>query len=454
MWMPKNSTERREGSSGLVAVAIDKDKGSQNALKWAVDWPDRLNQVADAYRESTFVCKDPDSQTKDMFLRFRCFCTRKDIQCKDIVLEDIDVAKGLIEYVSQTAIEALVVGASSKTGFLRRFKTADIPGSVSKGAPDFCSVYVISKGKISSMRSASRPAPTISPLRNQLLSTKPPPPLETTPLQATSTTAQDVSLSFPLHFFLFCSGRASIDRIFPEFYDNMETVQTARLSNISDIESNHSFESMHYRRKSLDANSLTEFSSISQENERSSSVSQAMDDVEAEMRRLKLELKQTMEMYSTACKEAPTAKQKARELHRWKLEEERRLEEALLAEEAALAIAEKEKAKSKAAIEAAEAAQRIAELEAQKRINAEMKALKEAEDKRRAFDALTQSDVRYRKYTIQEIEAATEFFTESRKIGEGGYGPVYKCYLDHTRVAMKVLRPDAAQGRSQFQQEV
>lgn len=36
------------------------------------------------------------------------------------------------------------------------------------------------------------------------------------------------------------------------------------------------------------------------------------EDVEAEMRRLKLELKQTMEMYSTACKEALTAKQKVR----------------------------------------------------------------------------------------------------------------------------------------------
>lgn len=32
------------------------------------------------------------------------------------------------------------------------------------------------------------------------------------------------------------------------------------------------------------------------------------------MRRLKLELKQTMEMYSTACKEALTAKQKVREI--------------------------------------------------------------------------------------------------------------------------------------------
>jgi hypothetical protein len=36
----------------------------------------------------------------------------------------------------------------------------------------------------------------------------------------------------------------------------------------------------------------------------------SQEDVEAEMRRLKLELKQTMEMYSSACKEALTAKQK------------------------------------------------------------------------------------------------------------------------------------------------
>lgn len=135
------------------------------------------------------------------------------------------------------------------------------------------------------------------------------------------------------------------------------------------------------------------------------------------------------------------------------MEEQKRLEEARLAEEAALAVAEKEKAKSKAALEHAEAAQRIAELEAQKRINAEMKALKEAEEKSRVLSSMGH-DSRYRRYTIEEIEVATEYFAQSRKIGEGGYGPVYKCYLDHTPVAVKVLRPDATQGRSQFQQEV
>ena len=124
-----------------------------------------------------------------------------------------------------------------------------------------------------------------------------------------------------------------------------------------------------------------------------------------------------------------------------------------MAEEAALALAEKERAKCKRAIEAAEAAQRIAELEAQKCKNVEFKALREAGERKAALNSLT-VDLRYRKYSIEEIEEATENFSNSRKIGEGGYGPVYKSYLDHTPVAIKVLRPDAAQGRSQFQQEV
>jgi len=136
------------------------------------------------------------------------------------------------------------------------------------------------------------------------------------------------------------------------------------------------------------------------------------------------------------------------------MEENQRLEEARLSEEAAMAVAEKEKAKCRAALEAAEAAQKIAELESQKRINAEMKALKESEEKKKALEALNQNDVRYRRYSIEEIEIATDYFSEKRKIGEGGYGPVYKCTLDHTHVAIKVLRPDAAQGQSQFQQEV
>ncbi|XP_019707763.1 U-box domain-containing protein 35 [Elaeis guineensis] len=469
-------SQTEEAAFPLVAVAVDKDKGSQNALKWALDNVVTKGQTITLIHVNTKPTglgqqEDPasaGSQSKEFFVPFRCFCTRKNVHCKDIILEDTDIARAIIEFVSQAAIEKLVVGAPSKSGFVR-FRTTDTATNISKAAPDFCTVYIISKGKVSSMRNAVRPPPAFSPLRSHIQSQASikaehvDPPLSSgvkgeAALQARHVQSEREPIRSPFtrgpyaynakahtdsiansDISFVSGGRPSIDRIF-----------NPRLSMSDGLDD--SFE-MQSPRKSMGGGYSfgTGFSSISQD---STSSSLNMEDVEAEMKRLRLELKQTMEMYSTACKEALTAKQKAMELHRWKMEEERRLEEARLAEEAALALAEKEKARCKAAIEAAEASKRIAELEAQKRINAEMKVLKEAEEKKRALDALAHTDVRYRKYTIEEIEAATENFSEKRKIGEGGYGPVYKGYLDHTAAAIKVLRPDAAQGRSQFQQEV
>ncbi|KAI3443464.1 hypothetical protein Pfo_000129 [Paulownia fortunei] len=490
-----------EKKQEMVAVAIDKDKGSQAALKWAVDHllgkgksvtllhVKQKNSSVPTPLGSHVGFSDNDgkvpvdSQAKELFLPFRCFCTRKDIQVIEVVLEDTDIARALCDYVKNNLIENLVVGSTVKNGFVR-FKTVDIPGSVSKGAPEFCTVYVISKGKIASVRSASNSLPKEAPRPLQNASNPPPGPTDarftqgngtrgasTPPFTAKTNPMEEDSIKSPFtrgkasnrsygelsmpdtDISFVSSGRPSSERTVPSLDNDM---MAPRLSNSSDTENRLSFGSPFSNARSSDANnSFGVYSSSSQESGNFSwSGSQSLEDVEAEMRRLKQELKQTMDMYSTACKEALTAKQKALELHRWKLEEQQRLEEARLAEEAALAIAEKEKEKCRAAIEKAEAAQRIAELEAQKRITAERKALKEAEEKKKVLDKLAQTDVRYRKYSIEEIETATEYFTESRKIGEGGYGPVYKCYLDHTQVAIKVLRPDAAQGRSQFQQEV
>lgn len=37
MWLQKNHWDKKDVVKGIVAVAIDSDKGSQNALKWAID---------------------------------------------------------------------------------------------------------------------------------------------------------------------------------------------------------------------------------------------------------------------------------------------------------------------------------------------------------------------------------------------------------------------------------
>ncbi|XP_020600056.1 U-box domain-containing protein 52-like [Phalaenopsis equestris] len=463
----------------LVAVAINRDKSSQNALKWAVDnligkgqtitlvhvnvqaTASQHNDLSNGYKGAV------DPQMKELFLPFRCFCTRKDIHCKDVVLEDTDVAKAIVEFVSQAAIEKLVVGAPSKGGFIRRFKSADVASHVSKGAPDFCTVYVISKGKLLSTRSAVRAAPAMSPLRAQIQSQASFKPDTAEPHHFLGPKGESAPKARNLHdesikspftrgnrakshaellqadtdISFVSSGRPSVDRTFQ-----------SKHSNASDGLDHHSYDSVRTPIRSVDSYSFgNEFSSVSGASSSNSWSSQTMDDVETEMKRLRLELKQTMDMYNAACKEALISKQKALELQRWKKEEEHKLEEARLAEETAMALVEKEKQKCKAAMEAAEAQQRIAELEAQKRRYAEMQAFREAEE-RKAMHAY--SPVRYRRYSIEEIEMATNYFAENLKIGEGGYGPVYKCFLDHTPVAVKVLRPDAAQGRTQFQQEV
>lgn len=90
-----------------------------------------------------------------------------------MVLGGHDVAKTITEFVSHAAIEKLVVGAPSKGGLMRRFKHHDITTNITKGAPDFCTVYVIAKGKVSAMKNATRLAPIVSPLRDQIQSQVP-----------------------------------------------------------------------------------------------------------------------------------------------------------------------------------------------------------------------------------------------------------------------------------------
>ncbi|KAF9687830.1 hypothetical protein SADUNF_Sadunf02G0133900 [Salix dunnii] len=57
-------------------------------------------------------------------------------------------------------------------------------------------------------------------------------------------------------------------------------------------------------------------------------------------------------------------------------------------------------------------------------------------------------------FSFQEIQEATHNFDPSVKIGEGGYGEIYKGFLRHTPVAIKMLNPESMQGHAEFKQEV
>ncbi|KAI8545105.1 hypothetical protein RHMOL_Rhmol07G0016900 [Rhododendron molle] len=84
-------------------------------------------------------------------------------------------------------------------------------------------------------------------------------------------------------------------------------------------------------------------------------------------------------------------------------------------------------------------------------------ALKEAEELRREKAGAAANRLApefFSEFSFSEIVEATSNFDQSLKIGEGGYGNIYKGLLRHTQVAIKMLNSKSMQGPSEFQQEV
>ncbi|XP_078155702.1 U-box domain-containing protein 33-like isoform X2 [Carex rostrata] len=79
-------------------------------------------------------------------------------------------------------------------------------------------------------------------------------------------------------------------------------------------------------------------------------------------------------------------------------------------------------------------------------------AVKELEELRNG--AGRGSYVAFSEFSLLELQQATEIFSNLHKIGEGGFGCVYKGFLRNTMVAIKILHPTSLQGRPEFEQEV
>lgn len=84
-------------------------------------------------------------------------------------------------------------------------------------------------------------------------------------------------------------------------------------------------------------------------------------------------------------------------------------------------------------------------------------ALREAEQLREQYaQGPSSSSIScfYSEFSFSDLEKATNYFDPSLKIGEGGYGSIYKGFLRHTEVAIKILNPNSMQGPREFEQEV
>ncbi|XP_019416150.1 PREDICTED: U-box domain-containing protein 34-like isoform X1 [Lupinus angustifolius] len=439
----------QHGSSlNVTMVAVDKDKNSAYAFRWAINHLDNPVIIAvhvkhkNLHHNGGTNVHPPDEEDMDnIFSALRGMCNRKAVEVKEAVIDDIDIVRGLQEYAHRNLVHSIVVGASRNSlSSLKKLKGYDVPTAMLKTAPDYSSVYVISKWKIVQARSAIRPMANVPiPPKNPLMHPIP---------YNESENGTRIPPYHPNGMYYeknnYNASRRPRSAGSNQSMDHIDIAARSRHMSMDEKDIIPGVMSMDLSKQNLDLS----------ESHGNSPISQSSKEMEAEMKRLRLELKQTMDMYSSACKQAISAKNQAEQIRQWKLKEERMVEESRLSQEAALAMAAQEKLKAIAAWEEAEEAKKKAEREAKKRREAEMKAKKEAEEKDRVLTALAQNDNRYRRYTIEEIEVATDQFSSSKKIGEGGYGPVYKGKLDHTPVAIKILSPDASQGRKQFQQEV
>ncbi|XP_062185812.1 U-box domain-containing protein 35-like [Phragmites australis] len=72
-----------------------------------------------------------------------------------MILDGTDVSKAIVDFVVSKNIDKLVLGAASRNAFTRTIRKLDAPTCVTKSAPNFCSVHVIAKGKLSSFRPAT-----------------------------------------------------------------------------------------------------------------------------------------------------------------------------------------------------------------------------------------------------------------------------------------------------------
>ncbi|KAF8111285.1 hypothetical protein N665_0076s0266 [Sinapis alba] len=444
---------RRLDNGIITAIAIDKDKNSQHALKWAVenildDSPQcvllhvepkgifsdlftphhqKKQQCQRKGNTGAHVQHDNGDEGHPFFLPFRGFCARKGIIPKEVLLRDIDISKAVVNYITNNSISNIVVGASAHNAFFKKFKSPDVPTTLLKTSPETCAVFVVSKGKLLKSKSASQALkhhPIQQSLSTLLYNCEP----TNSSFSSDSERESFVSTqhSKPMSDF---SQTSSPPRI--------SSTQTLSECSQSDTDNGSYGMVSSVTSYTISQSSTTNGSSISSTSTESphavTFMEQQNQNLEAELRRLRLELKQ---FNPSNNKESSQEHQLPRASGARRLDQTTELPRAL----------SEENQKRLSAIQAAEIAKQLAKMERQRRRLLEMQA--KLEKQRMA------SNVSYRRYSIKDVEGATNGFSDALKIGEGGYGPVYKAVLDYTSVAIKILKSGITQGLKQFQQEV
>ncbi|XP_043716109.1 U-box domain-containing protein 35-like isoform X2 [Telopea speciosissima] len=425
-----------------VAVAISGSGQSNSILRWALETfipegrilfkllhvrpkvstiPSPLgNLPLSQVRENVAAgyIMEVERKTSEMLLPYKQMCTKRKVQVDVVVIEADDVARTVSGEVAKFTISKLVIGASSHSLFRRKLKGQNISSRISECTPRFCTVYVVSNGNLKSVR-PSTSEPNIS-TKGESGDTSDSDNSSSYGFSLLTDDVEDVMSSY--------SGDGDIRNVVSRF-SSYESFQTDYGSCVSACAST--------------SEAPTDFGSLG-----------GQVDINFELERLRIELRHAKGMYAIAQQEKVDASRKLNDLSkRWK-EEAVKVMEVTSKEEEARELARQEKKKHEAATKEAEYIKECAEREALQRKQFEIKANQDAKEKEKLEKALTSPDQPYEIFTWEEIVSATSSFSDDLRIGMGAYGSVYKCCLNYTTAAVKVLHSKESQWTKQFQQEI
>ncbi|XP_076894117.1 U-box domain-containing protein 35-like isoform X2 [Bidens hawaiensis] len=465
----------------VVALAVNGSKKTKHVVKWALDKfvpegmllfklffirpriirvPTPMGLVPVSQVREDFVMayrKEVECETYEKLLPFKNMCSRRKVEVEIVQIESDDVVEAIKQEILKNNISKLVIGASSKSIFSRG---QNLSSRISESVPGFCTVYVISKGLLSSLRAAD--SDTIGSSKDDSNSSDssyatnssslaPSYRTEWTDQGSASSYSQSFSNSLPMQRFGALSSinrtllkKPSLEISEDKFLDEGDDATVSNASNRSFLSENQSWTS--------DQDSISEApSEISSEIQSST---QDNNGINFELEKLRVELRHIRGMYAIAQSETLDASRKLSDVEKLQQEELTKLKELKLKEQEAKTLAEEERKQREAAKRLAEYAKDCVRREAALRKDAEESVLHDSRVKQKLQDAIAGNSLRYHEFTWEEIVAASSSFSDDLKIGTGGNGTVYKSIFHHTVAAVKVLHSQEAHRTKQFQQEL
>lgn len=449
-------------STLVVAAAINGNRKSKYVVRWALDKfisegnltlklfhvrpritsvPTPMgnflpvsqvrDDIATAYKQEV------EWQKSKVLLPYTRMCALRKVQADVMMIEADDVADAIAGEVAKGGITKLVIGAPSRSLFTRRIKKNNLSSRISGNAPSSCTIYAVSRGKLSSIR---------------------PSDLETIGSRSIRDSFSEISYSTQnssRHTPRWLTHSSSVACHAPSRRSFSQRI--SRFKPISAIK--------QFVRKSSSTTRCTTLCTPAEKGvSRSSSTKSYGTDkqswisgrasildganwsnVESEVGKnsqldhLKVQLRHVRGLYAVAQNEAVDASRKLDTLDKRRVEESMKLQGISSKEETSKEIARQEKERCEAARREAEKVNIQAEREALQRREVEMKAIQQAKEKERLENALSGRLEQYQKFTWEEIESATSSFSDDLKIGFGAHGTVYKCSLHHIKAAVKVL---------------